>query len=221
MLVRIRHPEKLIYPESDGRPMGENTLQFQWIMTLFHGFESYYFNRDDVFVAGDLFWYPVQGDPTNAMAPDLMIVFGRPKGYRSSYKQWEEENVAPQVVIEIQSPSNTVKNLAEKRAFYKEVGVEEFYQYAPETGEFEVRVRSERGFRKVLRPDGYSSPRLGMQFHLTAEKELRVIRPDGRPFASYREIMTAAGAAQTASFEERSRRLAAKLRELGVDPDRI
>ena len=30
-----------------------------------------------------------------------MVVLGRPPGYRGSYKQWVEDNVAPQVVFEI------------------------------------------------------------------------------------------------------------------------
>ena len=28
-------------------------------------------------------------------APDTMVVFGRPKGYRGSYRQWEEEGSRP------------------------------------------------------------------------------------------------------------------------------
>ena len=35
-----------------------------------------------------------------------MVVFGRPKGYRGSYRQWEEGGIAPQVVFEILSPGN-------------------------------------------------------------------------------------------------------------------
>ncbi|MEE6161048.1 hypothetical protein U9R62_06765 [Cylindrospermopsis raciborskii DSH] len=34
----------------------------------------------DVFVAGDLFWYPVEGSNKIKLAPDTMVVFGRPKG---------------------------------------------------------------------------------------------------------------------------------------------
>ena len=53
--------------------------------------------RDDpnVFVAGDLLWYPVEGDPKTRMAPDTMVAFGRPKGYRGSYKQWVEGGSRP------------------------------------------------------------------------------------------------------------------------------
>jgi Uma2 family endonuclease len=216
MLVRIRHPERLIYPESDGKPMGENTLQFQWIVTLFHGLENLFFDDPNVFVAGDLFWYPVKGDPTTVMAPDIMVVFGRPKGHRQSYKQWEERKVAPQVVVEVHSPSNTRKDLREKRQFYSRYGVEELYQYDPETGEFEVRVRGRTRLGKARRGDGFVSPRLGVRFEVLADKSLRVIRPDGRPFLTYQELITAAEVQQ-----KRADKLAAKLRALGIDPDTV
>jgi hypothetical protein len=36
------------------------------------------------------------------------VAFGRPKGYRGSYRQWAEGDTAPLVVIEILSPSNIV-----------------------------------------------------------------------------------------------------------------
>ena len=215
MLVRIRHPEKLIYPESDGQPMGENTLQFQWIMTLFHGFENLYFHDQNIFVASDLFWYPVEGDPTTVLAPDLMIVLGQAKGHRGSYKQWEEGNLAPQVVFEIQSPSNRPKGTTSKRKFYCQYGVEEFYQYDPDTLEFQVWVRTDRRLKAVDETQKFSSPLLGVRFEM-ADEGLRVFRPDGRAFLTYKEMITEALVQQ-----ERSAKLAAKLRELGVDPDQI
>ena len=215
MLVRIRHPEKLIYPESDGQPMGENTLQFQWIMTLVHGFENLYFHDQNIFVASDLFWYPVEGDPTTVLAPDLMIVLGQAKGHRGSYKQWEEGNLAPQVAFEIQSPSNRPKGTTSKRKFYCQYGVEEFYQYDPDTLEFQVWVRTDRRLKAVDETQKFSSPLLGVRFEM-ADEGLRVFRPDGRAFLTYKEMITEALVQQ-----ERSAKLAAKLRELGVDPDQI
>ncbi|NEX15989.1 MAG: hypothetical protein C1943_04960 [Halochromatium sp.] len=32
---------------------------------------------------------------TGPIAPDLFVVFGRPKGRRGSYRQWEEDGIAP------------------------------------------------------------------------------------------------------------------------------
>jgi Uma2 family endonuclease len=50
----------------------------------------------------------IEGDNKTCQAPDTMVVFGRPKGDRGSYKQWQEENIPPQVVFEFLSPSNTL-----------------------------------------------------------------------------------------------------------------
>ena len=61
------------YPDSDGEPMAENTLQFEWIVTIKGNLEILFLDRPDVFVAGDLFWYPVEGDPKTRTAPDAMV----------------------------------------------------------------------------------------------------------------------------------------------------
>src|SRR5436190_17639045 len=45
------------YPDSDGRPMADNTLQFEWIVTIKSGLEALFHHDPGVFVAGDLLWY--------------------------------------------------------------------------------------------------------------------------------------------------------------------
>ena len=42
------------YPDCDGQPMSDNTLQFKWIVTIKEGLEALFRNHPDVFVAGDL-----------------------------------------------------------------------------------------------------------------------------------------------------------------------
>jgi Uma2 family endonuclease len=76
----------IIYPDSDGLPMSDNTKQFRWIVTIEENLELLYAENPDVFVAGDLLWYPVEGDNTIRQAPDAMVVIGRPKGDRGSYQ---------------------------------------------------------------------------------------------------------------------------------------
>ena len=61
-----------------------------------------------------------------------MVAFGRPTGHRGSYRQWDEEGIAPQVVFEILSPGNRSAELPAKLAFYDRHGVEEYYLYDPE-----------------------------------------------------------------------------------------
>ena len=57
---------KVVYPESDGQPMAENTLQFRYIVMIQGGLEALFREDPNVFVAGDLFWYPVEGTTPSA-----------------------------------------------------------------------------------------------------------------------------------------------------------
>src|SRR3954451_24187897 len=127
--------KQITYPQSDGQPMADNTRQFRWIVTIQGGLDALFADDPNVFVAGDLLWYPVEGDPTIRTAPDVMVVFGAPKGDRGSYLQWREGNIAPQVVFEILSPGNTVPEMTRKHAFYNRYGVEEYYLYDPDHNE--------------------------------------------------------------------------------------
>jgi Uma2 family endonuclease len=78
---------EVIYPDSDGQPMADNTKQFRWIVTIKENLEWLFANDPNVFVAGDLLWYPVEGNNKTRVAPDILVVFGRQKGDRGSYKQ--------------------------------------------------------------------------------------------------------------------------------------
>ncbi|NWJ98774.1 MAG: hypothetical protein HXX20_23775, partial [Chloroflexi bacterium] len=62
-MVHMLRQKEIVYPESDGKPMAENTKQFQWIVTVEGGLEELFEQNPDVFIAGDLLWYPVEGEP--------------------------------------------------------------------------------------------------------------------------------------------------------------
>ncbi|MEA1048745.1 Uma2 family endonuclease [Lamprobacter modestohalophilus] len=121
------------YPDSDGQPMADNTEQYEWLVKIKENLEILFADDPNVFIAGDLLWYPVPDRrETGPIAPDVFVVFGRPKGRRGSYRQWEEDGIAPQVAFEILSPSNSVKEMADKLDFYDRYGVEEYYVYDPD-----------------------------------------------------------------------------------------
>ena len=63
--------EPIIYPETDGKPIAENTRQFRWIVTLADNLSALYRDQADVFVCGDQFWYPVEGRPDIVVSPDV------------------------------------------------------------------------------------------------------------------------------------------------------
>ena len=177
----------IVYPDSDGQLMADNTLQFRWIVTIQGGFDALYHDRPDVFVAGDLLWYPVEGQPKLRLAPDALIVFGRPKGYRGSYKQWEEGGIAPQVVFEVLSPGNTRAEMLRKLAFYERYGVEEYYVYDPEQGQLNGWIRIGAELEAIEPIEGWISPRTDVVLLLNG-LDLVLLGPDNRPFASYVEL---------------------------------
>ena len=208
---------EIVYPDSDGKPMADNTVQYQYIITIQVGLDRLFDQQPDVFVAGDLLWYPVKNRRDISAAPDVMVVFGCPKGDRGSYKQWEEDNIAPQVVFEILSPSNTATEMRTKRMFYTRHGVEEYYEYDPDSGTLEVWQRAGDFFHSMSFEGEWRSPRLGISLKIEADSTLGVYYPDGRKFEKPKDALSRADI-EVAEAKAEIARLAAKLRALGVDP---
>lgn len=209
------------YPSTDGEPMAQNTRQYRWIVTIQGGLAAMFQDRDDVFVASDLFWYPIEGDNKTRTAPDVMVVLGRPKGDRDSYRQWEENNQPPQVVFEILSPSNTPSEMTDKSLFYERFGVQEYYLYDPDRGELYGYIRDESGHLQPIKQiRGWVSPLLGIHFDIEGG-ELVLTRPDGERFRTYEALATLLEQERQRAEQERARaeRLAQKLRELGIEPE--
>ncbi|MDJ0510306.1 MAG: Uma2 family endonuclease [Crocosphaera sp.] len=217
MVAQFKNTNKpeIIYPERDGNPMADNTVQFRWITSIKANLDWLFADDDQVFVAGDLLWYPTENNNKKRQAPDIMVVFDRPKGDRGSYQQWKEDNIAPQVVFEILSPGNTQAEMNRKLLFYEHNGVEEYYIYNPNKNDFSGLLRNGETLEVIEKIDNWISPRLGIRFQL-AETELIIYYPDDQPFSSFIEEK------QRAEDErKRADKLAEKLRELGVNPEEI
>ena len=215
--IQLSEKPEIEYPDDDGEPMSDNTLQFKWIVLIKENLEIVFRDNPNVFVAGNLLWYAVEGDPTIRTAPDAMVAIGRPKGRRGSYKQWEEGNIPPQVVFETLSPGNRPGELERKFRFYQQYGALEYYIYDPDNGSFEAWLRSGSRLVKVESISGFVSPRLGTRFEPgSGPDNLTILRPDGKPFLTYLELT-----AQADADRRRAEKLAARLRELGVDPDTV
>jgi Uma2 family endonuclease len=230
------------YPSSDGQPIADNTLQFEWISTLKWGLDDLFRDRPDVFVAGDHLIYPVADHEEICLAPDVFVAFGRPKGHRSCYRLWDEGGIFPQVIFEVWSPSNRQQQMTTRFRFYEQHGAEEYYIIYPERPSF-IDGWSRDGNR-LLPIDNittWTSPLLGLRFELF-RGNLNIIRPDNTRFLTYVEVrqqladertranqVAAERDAERARAEQeraraeqearRAERLAAKLRELGLDPD--
>jgi Uma2 family endonuclease len=223
--------EDVDYPESDGLPIADSELQFKWVTRIKHGLEALFENDENVFVAADRFWYPVEGRPDIRNAPDVMVVLGRPKGHRYSYRQWREGGIAPQVVFEIWSYSNCPGDEKDKLEFYDRYGVEEFYAYdtRPYGQTMGGWLRQEGRLIKIKEMGGWVSPRLGVRFERIKDG-WNIFYPNGSPFLDYDrlyELCDAERAAReeaqrTAEAERAAKEAAwAKLRELGIDPEKL
>lgn len=245
MISQLASPNKnkIIYPDSDGQPMADNTLQFSWIVTIKENLECLFADQEDVFVAGDLLWYSVEGQPKICQAPDTLVVFHRPKGYRGSYKQWEEDNIPPQVVFEILSPGYNFNTMLEKFNFYEFYGAKEYYIYEYNYNYLQGWTRQNDELEPISEMNGWISPRLQIRFELS-EAELALYYPDGKKFLTFVELSQRADQAQQqadlaqqqAQLEsqradqesqradqehQRAERLANLLREQGINPDQI
>jgi Uma2 family endonuclease len=187
--------DEIFYPDCDGEPVANNTEQFEWIMLIKGNLDILFGGDPNVFIAGDLFWYPIEGNNTVKYAPDVMVALGRPKGKRYSYKQWEEGNQPPQVVFEVLSPSNTAKEMQRKLLFYNGHGVEEYYVYDPALPELSVWLRGEIGLDLAEVEQSWTSPRLGVRFEM-GTAGLALFYPDGRPFLSFMELQQQAETAE-------------------------
>lgn len=218
----------IIYPNSDGQPMADNTKQFELIVFIKKNLDLLLADLN-VFVAGDLLWYPVEGNNKTRVAPDVMVAFGRPKGDRGSYQQWREDNIAPQVVFEILSPGNTQKEMINKYKFYQRYGVEEYYLYDPDTGELTGWLRSGNELEDIEQMAGWVSLRLGIKFELF-DGNLKIYRPDGQPFLTYleleqqrkqAEVRAEQAEARAEQAESQLRTLRALLQERGINPEQL
>jgi Uma2 family endonuclease len=204
---QLDHPQidpDLLFPDSDGKPMADNTEQFRWIVTIKENLEIIFESRSDVFIAGDLLWYPLESTLVAPTAPDVMVIFGRPKGKRGSYKQWKENNIAPQVAFEILSPSNTGPEMVRKREFYETYGIEEYYQYDPDRLRLKGWIRQGGLLVEIPVMNGWVSPLLGIRFGMNST-DMEIYRPNGLKFLTSVELEGRARQAEAIADRQRLR----------------
>jgi Uma2 family endonuclease len=217
--ARLFGPPHVNYPGHDGRLRWNDTLQGDWITRIKGNLDVLFRDDPNVFVAGDLLWYPVEGNNRTRLAPDAMVAFGRPNGDRESYVQHQEGGIPPQVVFEVLPYGNRHRVMEFKRKFYERYGVEEYYALDPHKIGLEIWLRKGDAFRLISEASDWRSPRLGIRFELA--EDMMIFAPDGRPFLGYVELCRQADEAQRqrVDWRQRADRLAAKLRALGIDPD--
>ncbi|MFM7425287.1 MAG: Uma2 family endonuclease [Elainella sp.] len=229
MSISLDLNEELLYPSGDGEPMSESTEQYRWLVMIKENLEILFADQPDVFIAADLFWYPIQVDvpPAPRQAPDVMLAFGRPKGWRRSYQQWKENQIPAQVVFEVLSASNKtpegIEAMQFKFQFYERYGVEEYYIYDPDELTLEGWQRHGGALVPTASMAGWVSPRLGIRFEWQPRTELGLYGPDGQRFLSSVELAERAEQAEQRAeqAEQTLRDSVPRLLALGLSVEQV
>ena len=210
-------PAQIVYPETDGKPMGETDVHIDALIYLREALKDYFREAPKVYVAGNMLLYYEEGNTAACVAPDVFVVQGVAKHERRIYKLWEEDQ-PPAVVFEVTSRSTRLEDLGTKRALYAMLGVREYFLYDP-LGEY-LRpqlqgYRLQEGEYQRMPPvghEGLASQALGLELRLE-DGRLRVVHPttDER-LLTPAEAQAARRAAEARATQEAAARQAAEER---------
>ncbi len=213
-------PEDAIFPPSDllsDEPQLETYLHLQQMILLLKCLEWWWRDRNDFFAAGNLtiYYSPRQRKSEDFRGPDFFVVLGTERKPRKSWVVWHEDGKYPNVIVEILSDTTADTDRELKKQIYQDIfRTPDYFWFDPETLEF-AGFHLVDGQYQPLEPNsrGYLwSQQLGLYLGIHQE-QLRF-------FTSEEQLVpTPEEAAEQES--QRSERLAAKLRELGIDPDRF
>jgi len=219
----------VVYPSSDGEPLAETSVHIDAIINAVIILRNYLEGQQAIVLA-DQFLYYVQGFPKFRVAPDVMVVFNVQPGARDNYKVWEEAQV-PSVIFEMTSAGTKDRDEVVKKDLYEGLNVPEYWQFDPKGEWIPEKLRGYRLQDGVYVPitDGRSEP-LGLRLEVdellisfyqenTGEKLLA----SDELVQALRQETIARQETEALLEQERQRadRLAARLRELGEDPDLI
>ncbi|MGE3539477.1 MAG: Uma2 family endonuclease [Candidatus Tectimicrobiota bacterium] len=129
-LSALQIPQRVVYPSSDGQPVAESDFQLRPLLYAVTTLRTYFQERRDVYVGGNMFLYYEEGNPEAVVAPDIFVVLGTANHPRASYMLWQEPK-GPDFVLEITSRSTRTKDQGPKRGTYAFLGVSEYFQYDP------------------------------------------------------------------------------------------
>ena len=118
------------YPTRDGRPMGETDLHRKVMYDLIETLTAFY-KGQQVYVSGNILLFYRPGNKRRHVSPDVMVVKGLETKLRKNYLLWQEE-LPPNIVMEITSESTRDEDLEDKFEIYRdEVRVAEYFLFDP------------------------------------------------------------------------------------------
>ncbi|MBW4498031.1 MAG: Uma2 family endonuclease [Scytonema hyalinum WJT4-NPBG1] len=220
-------PEDVILPPSDlysDEPPLETELHLRQIILLFKCLEWLWRDRTDFYAAGNLtIYYSLSKRKSEDFrGPDFFVVLDTERKTRKSWVVWEEDGKYPNFILEIlsESTANTDKEL-KKKLYQNTFRTPDYFWFDPYTSEF-------AGFHLV---DGKYQPlEANNQRHLWSQQLdlylgihqglLRFFTSSGQLVPTPEEEAESERQQKELAINK-AERLAAKLRELNIDPDTI
>ncbi|MBD2443009.1 Uma2 family endonuclease [Dolichospermum sp. FACHB-1091] len=231
----------VIFPPSDlysDEPTVETELHLEQIMLLIKCLKWLWKDRYDFYAAGNLtiYYSPNQKKSEYFRGPDFFVVLGTERKTRKSWVVWEEDGKYPNFILEILSPSTANTDKEYKKEIYQNTfRTPDYFWFDPYTLEF-AGFYLTNGKYQPLEPNEKGhlwSEQLGLYLGIN-QGLLRYFTPAGELVptpeeTAQEETRKTAIQAQRAEKESqraewearRAERLAAKLRELNIDPDTI
>ncbi len=225
---------EVFYPESDGKPMAETVVHRDVMIDLIVTLKDWFAADPLAYVSGNEFLYFVEGDPRRAVSPDVWCVRGIDKTVnRPSYKTWEEGGKAPDLVVEVSSPSTRREDLRKKFDLYRDaLKVREYFLFDPLGEYLKPPLKGYRlagGEYEPIEPVAGRLPSEVLALHLEADgPEARLFDPaTGRRLPTRLEAVEIEKAGRMRSEEELRRvraeilRQSALLQQSDAEADRL
>ncbi|MEB3282808.1 MAG: Uma2 family endonuclease [Lyngbya sp.] len=223
--------------ESQEPPL-ESELHLRQILLLIQMLESLWQDRQDFYAFGNLtiYYSPEQQKTQNFRGPDFFVVLNTERKPRKSWVVWEEGGKYPNVIIELLSNSTAQVDRTTKKEIYQDIfRTPEYFWFSPHTLEFQG-FEIIRGEYEPIQPNEQGrlwSKQLQL-FLGIYEQKLRFFTPEGElvptPEESaqterqqredtQKQLETAEQRLE--AEQQRNQKLAAKLRELNIDPETL
>ncbi len=224
-------------PWSDEPPMDSDD-QRDLITLIVEVLKRHWKGRSDVYVTGDLsiFYSLEQFDAKRPLdkhgnlrlakhrfrAPDVFVVLGADPRKRKSWVVWREGGKYPNVIIEILSSSTKKADRGIKKQLYQDTfRTPEYFLFDPKTAKLEGYELLDGVYAPlpVSEAGRFHSKQLDLELGVHAG-EPRFFTPDGTMLPTAAEVIEQVRREAEQVRGEKDR-LAAKLRELGLDPDKL
>ena len=214
----IPNENDVIFPPGDlesNEPPLETELHLRQIILLLQCLELLWQNRNDFYAAGNLtvYYSSRKRKYEDFRGPDFFVVLGTERKTRKSWVVWEEDGKYPNLIIELLSNSTSATDKGLKKQIYQDIfRTPEYFWFDPDNLEFAGFVLLNGRYQPIqTNEQGWMfSEQVGL-FLGVYEEKLRFFTSEGELVPTPEEVAE--------KQKQRADILAAKLRELNIDPD--